>query len=400
MNILFLTLILIDDINERGIYHDLIRTFARNGHSIYVATPLERRLKRKGEYSEQGGTGILKVPTFNIQKSTLVEKTLGIFLIEYQYLLNIKKRFKSVEFDLIIYSTPPINYLKIIKYFKKRYNTKTYLLLKDIFPQNAVDLGYFKKKSLVHKYFREKEKELYRVSDYIGCMSPANRDYILKNNLLLNKSKVEVNPNSIEPVDLQKFNCGVKEVKDKYGIPYDKVVLLLGGNIGAPQGIDFLVEVLKYYISDTRLFFIIAGSGTKEGMIRDFVRIHNPKNVLFIPAVPKHEFDKIVSISDVGLIFLDRKFTIPNYPSRLLTYLEFKKPVLFATDRNSDIGKIAEENGYGLWSESGDIMGFQNNLEKIIDKNLYIQMGENGYNYLLKNYTVQVSYDKIINHFI
>lgn len=53
----------------------------------------------------------------------------------------------------------------------------TYFLLKDIFPQNAVDLGFLSKAGLkrsIYKYFRKKEIELYKISDYIGCMSNTN----------------------------------------------------------------------------------------------------------------------------------------------------------------------------------------------------------------------------------
>ena len=56
-------------------------------------------------------------------------------MIEYQYLIAIKKHFKNVKFDMVMYSTPPITFNKIIKYFKTRQNSKTYLILKDIFPQ-------------------------------------------------------------------------------------------------------------------------------------------------------------------------------------------------------------------------------------------------------------------------
>ena len=46
---------------------------------------------------------------------------------------------------------------------------------------------------------------------------------------------------------------------------------------------------------------------------------------------------------DVGLIFLDKRFTIPNFPSRLLSYMQASMPVLAATDVNTDIGKVIEE---------------------------------------------------------
>ena len=86
---------------------------------------------------------------------------------------------------------------------------------------------------------------------------------------------------------------------------------------------------------------------------------------------------------DIGLIFLDRRFTIPNYPSRLLSYLESRVPVLLATDRNTDIGMIAVENGYGCWVESGDLEGFFSLVKKLVwNVNLREEMGQRGYQFL------------------
>ena len=99
------------------------------------------------------------------------------------------------------------------------------------------------------------------------------------------------------------------------------------------------------------------------------------------------------------MIFLDHRFTIPNFPSRLLSYLKEKKPVLVCTDKNTDIGKIAEENSFGLNSVSNNVENFIRNVEKFTDRELRTMLGENGYKFLLENYTVENSYSIIMKHF-
>ena len=118
----------------------------------------------------------------------------------------IRKFMPSVKFDLVIYSTPPITFSKVIKMIKDRDGAKSYLLLKDIFPQNAVDMGMMKEGGLLHKLFRNKEEKLYKNSDYIGCMSEANKKYVINHNNFINPSIVEVCPNSISPKEIQKVN--------------------------------------------------------------------------------------------------------------------------------------------------------------------------------------------------
>jgi glycosyltransferase involved in cell wall biosynthesis len=114
--------------------------------------------------------------------------------------------------------------------------------------------------------------------------------------------------------------------------------------------------------------------------------------------LPKSEYHELVRTCDVGLIFLDHRFSIPNYPSRVLSYMEYKMPVLCATDLNSDMGRIAEENGYGYWCESNSVEAFTVILDKMIHADRKL-MGEKGYQFMKENYTVENTYGAIIKHF-
>ena len=113
--------------------------------------------------------------------------------------------------------------------------------------------------------------------------------------------------------------------------------------------------------------------------------------------LPKAEYDELVRACDVGLIVLDHRFTIPNFPSRLLSYLENKMPVLCATDPNTDMERIAEENGFGYWCESNSVEAFTTILNKMIGADRKT-MGENGYAFLKANYTVENTYNAIMKH--
>lgn len=239
MQILFLTIFRIKDISERGIYTDLIRKFRDEGHEVYVVSPTERRYKEKTAIIVDNGVHLLNVRTLNLQKSNLIEKGIGNLLIEVQYKLAIKKYFTSIKFDLVLYSTPPISFTRIISEIKRKNNAKSYLLLKDIFPQNAVDLDFIKEGCFIHRYFRIKERMLYEISDYIGCMSEANKNYLLKQNPQIDPGKIEINPNSITPNRTHISLEQKQQIRKKFGLPSDKLIFLYGGNLGKPQGIDF-----------------------------------------------------------------------------------------------------------------------------------------------------------------
>lgn len=403
MNVIFLTMSHLVDMETHGIYIDLMRKFRGEGHEVYIVTPRERRMREKTHLYEEGRAHFLAVKTLNLQKTNVVEKGIGQVRVESQYIKAIKKHLGKISFNLILYSTPPITLMGVVKYLKKNNpKAKTYLMLKDIFPQNAVDVGMMSKtgvKGFLYKHFRKQEKELYKISDFIGCMSPANVQYVIKHNPEVNPNKVEFAPNSYERVEQTTLTAEEQEaIRKKYNLPVDKPIFIYGGNLGKPQGIPFLMLCLDANANREDCYFVVVGDGTEYARMETWYNAKQPKNVSVFQRLPKEDYDRLVLACNIGLIFLDYRFTIPNYPSRLLPYLMEKKPIIAATDPNCDMGSIAEQNGYGFWCPSNDVNAFTKCVDKILQADL-AQMGENGYQYYLNNYTVEHTYDAIMKHF-
>lgn len=430
MNIIFITLSNINSLKDRNIYTDLMRKFRDEGHEVYIVSPAERRFGQSTGFIEADGVRVLKVKTLNIQKTNVVEKGIGTLLIESQFKISIKQHLERVSFDVILYSTPPITFTNVVRFLKKRNpQAISYLLLKDIFPQNAVDLGMLNDrlevrgyglkslgKYLLYKFFRKKEVELYKNSDYIGCMSPANVEFLLKHNDFVDRNRVEVAPNSLDLNHNDNLNVNLdlnqdeKEIllkektewyyiRKKYQLPTDRPIFIYGGNLGKPQGIDYLIKCLDANKERKDCYFVVVGNGTEYPRLLAWynLNINANLNVKLMQRLPKEDYDMLVRYCDVGLIFLDHRFTIPNYPSRLLSYLENKMPVICATDVNTDIGRIAEENGYGYWCESVKSEDFTSLVDKML-KSDRKAMGEKGYQFLKENYLVEHTYNAIMKH--
>lgn len=405
MNVLFLTMSSgLKNIETSGIYTDLIRKFRDEGHEVYVVYPRERRLRLPTEVKHEGRVHLLGVKTLNVTKTNLIEKGLGQVTLERQFKLGLEKYFGKVKFDIILYSTPPITFTKVIWYAKKR-NPKavSYLLLKDIFPKNAVDLGILTKdglKGVLYRLFRKKEKDLYRISDYIGCMSPANVKYVIEHNPEIDPAVVEIAPNSYDIPSEISVEYGVTDhIRQKYGLPINKPIFIYGGNMGKPQGIPFLIKCLEAVKDRIDSYFVIVGDGTEYSKLEAFMRERKPKAVSLFRRLPKDDYDQLVKVCDVGLIFLDYRFTIPNYPNRLLPYLMERKPIIAATDPNCDIGVLAEENGYGVYCPSDSVETFVKAIDKMLVSDMR-QMGENGYRFFLNNYTTEHTYKAIMKHIV
>lgn len=400
MNVLFISISSLPHVSEHGISLDLIHEFKRQGHNMYIICALEKRDNQETYIAEEDGCKILRVKIGNNKRANIIEKGLTTVLLPKKYIAAIKEYYSDVKFDLILYPTPPVTQVETVEFIKRRDGAKSYLLLKDIFPQNAVDIGMMSKsgiKGLLYRHFRRTEKKLYKVSDYIGCMSQANVDYVLKHNPEVDPNKVEVCPNSIEVIDKSVDEKARVEIRRKYGIPLDKIIFVYGGNLGKPQDIPFIIECMKASSNIEEAFFVIVGDGSEYGKLEEYVKSANQSNLRLMQRLPKEDYDTLVGACDVGLIFLDHRFTIPNFPSRLLGYMQAKIPVLAVTDPNTDIGKVIVDGGFGWWCKSNNADGFANLVDKAmndITNTMINPLAE--WNYLVNNYNALTAYQIIV----
>lgn len=388
MNILFLSLLRVNSLEERNIYTDLLRMFVENGHFVRIVSPVTGEPSQdiqKDEYA------ILQVETPQIQKTNFIRKGLATLRIGPKVKAALQKYCAGERYDLILMATPPVTLSGVVQYVKSRDNAKVYLLLKDIWPQGIADLGAISPNGPVYRYFRAKEKKLYALSDRIGCMSQANVDYLLRHDPEIDPARVEVCPNSIEPVDTAVSPERRAALRAKYHVPQDKTAFIYGGNLGRPQDIPFIIECLKANQTREDRFFVICGTGTEYPRLKAYMDTEQPKNVLLLNGLPKEEYEDFVSACDVGLLFLDYRFTIPNFPSRLLSYMQAGLPIISCTDPNTDVGDVCEQGGFGWKCLSNDVSAFCRTVDEACRADLE-KMGAAGRAYLRAHYTAEQGY--------
>jgi len=387
--ILFVTLARIDDINVSGIYTDLISKFVSEGYNATIICPIERRFGLNSRIIISNGVKIIQVKSLNIQKTNVLEKIVSTFLLEFLLIRSFLKNCKNESYDIGLFTTPPIfitNFIKVLN--NKRLKIK-YLLLKDIFPQNALDLNITAKFSPFYLYSRFIEKKLYDKFDYIGCMSKANMDYIIKHNKI-NKSKIEVNPNSVDVSKYPKKKHNKKSTKE--------LKLIYGGNLGLPQNPILISEFISKIEALDNISFKIIGSGTEFKHIESHIIKNNIRKTKIIRSLTKASYFDELDNSDVGLIFLNEKFTIPNYPSRLLDYLYYDLAILSNTDSNTDIDEIIVKENIGK-----SFYGVQELDNMILEINkmrnrTYLKSFNNNSQIILSNFfNIETSY-KLINN--
>ena len=174
----------------------------------------------------------------------------------------------------------------------------------------------------------------------------------------------------------------------------DKRIFVYGGNLGKPQGIPYLMECIKKAETVDGAHLLVVGDGTEYKKLEEFFVEEKPKSATLMRKLPKEDYDRLVAACDVGLLFLDKRFEIPNFPSRLLAYMQAGLPVISATDVNSDVGKTCVDGGFGWWCESREPEDFVKLVNEALKADL-AAMGERAISYLKENYTVEGSYEII-----
>lgn len=388
MNILYLSAVPFKIDKNPSIYTDLIQELDNFGDQMTVVS-IDSSLKpfQIKEVREKN-IDLIYIGSFQLYNVNIFRKGLSILSLPF-FMRRAIKGLDLKKFEVILYETPPITWAGIVKEIKKKNKIKSFLMLKDIFPQNAVDIGLMKKEGVIFKYFKRKEKLLYEISDYIGCMSKGNMDYILKNNPEISQEKVYYFPNT-------KKDTGNRSM----GFEKEKLQFVYGGNMGLPQGVLNIAPAITYFKNDKDIEFIFVGKGTEWNKINEYFK--EQKNVKVLESLPREEYEKLLSSCDAGFIFLDSRFTIPNYPSRTLAYLEKGIPIIAATDKNTDIRNLIQDNNVGLWSCSDDIASLIENI-KIMKENKEIrrEFSKNARELFLKEFQVERSVEllhKYINN--
>lgn len=395
MKVLFLLIAFPDPEQHSNLYSDLAVEFTRRGHEVFVAT-----LREASEGEDTGlqvvrGIKVLRVRCGNLFGVGLIRKGLTTLSLPRRFMAAIRQFFTGIRFDLVVFPTPPITFAPVVRRLKHEQGCRTYLVLRDIFPQNARDLGMIKD-PLTYWLFRRKEQQLYGVSDYIGCMSPGNIQYVRAHNAV-DPEKLEILYNW-EAVREEGADGNARSIREKYGLG-DRFVAVFGGNIGYAQELEFLLELARLYRDRTDVMFLIIGKGVMKRRIESIVASQDLRNVMMKDFVPRDDYNHLLRACDVGLINLDRRFTIPNIPSKVLAYFAAGIPVLAAIDRSTDFGCLLDDCGAGLWSITGDLPAYQRNFERLLgDVELRRQLGGNGRRALLEKFTVERAYETIMAH--
>lgn len=359
----------------------LARALVRQGHAVTVATPRNQSEKISCETAETG----LKVIQFRSGAFKNVNKFLRCLnesLFSCRLLLRTGKELKRQKIDLIVTYSPSIFWGPAVWYLKHRHHCRTYLIVRDIFPQWVIDSGNLGRYSPITAYFRFFEWLNYLVADRIGVQMPGNLAYFSNRKL---RNKTEVLYNWFDTTVPLQQGSGLRE---RLGWQ-DKVIFFFGGNLGQAQDMGNLLRLAARMKQHPKARFLLVGNGDEFEMLQTVRKSQKLDNLILLPPVPQKEYFRLLSQIDIGLFTLHPAHKTQNFPGKLLGYMAYSKPILGSVNAGNDILDILEEAQAGLVSVNPDDDAFAANAICLLnDIEKRQRMGKSGRQLLEKSFSV------------
>ena len=372
--------------------HDLGAEFLRHGHEVTVLTTTHE-IAQDLEVSMQSGVRVARVKTPQIKGASNLRRGFNEIRISALVWRKAGEFLSRHPADLIVFYSPTIFWGALVSRLKAMWHCRSYLILRDIFPEWAVDAGVLKR-GLTYRFFRKKEAEQYGAADVIGVQSEGDLAYFGRN-FAVGRFQLEVLFNWTK---LEESNPPKTQIRSRLGL-INRVVFFFGGNVGVAQDIDNLLRLAASLAGDLRIFFLIVGEGSEARRLEATIAERRLTNIRMLPPVEQREYISMVSEFDIGLISLDRRLKNHNIPGKLLSYFHWGLPVLASINAGSDLFALLEGNQAGICVANGDDEGLRAAaLQLANDPDLRHRMGRNGRLLLEEKFSVESAAQQILQY--
>lgn len=330
-------------------FHELALEFVEQGHSVTVVTPLGiDSVSHKVFYLD--GVEVWGFKCGNVKAESKVRRALNETFMSVAAWLRLRTYFSERKFDAIVSYSPSIFFGPLIFRLKKLNRCPVYLVLRDLFPQWAVDAEIIREGSLIERYFRFFEQLSYKQASRIGLMSEKNLALFKVHHKDRYHTEILRNWASLKPVRKENPTLAFRKKLELEG----KVLFFYGGNIGHAQDMPNLMRLARSMEDEPEAHFLFVGQGDQVDLIRSLADKWSLKNFTYLPSIDQESFKLLLKEVDVGLFSLSARHTTHNFPGKLLGYMANAIPILGSVNPGNDLQEIVNSNNAGMIRINGE----------------------------------------------
>lgn len=328
-----------------GMVREVALSLTAKGHAVTVVTAWPQYNLPNGvtphDYRAvtiESGVTVLRIKTPPLHNSPYIIRGIAQLLTPFLFLRVLRKHQINTVDTISIY-VPPLPLGRLGSLLKRRYGAHIVVNIQDVFPQNAIDLG-FMTNSLLISFFERMEKRTYEVADHITtCTENARQFLIEKKNIAPTRISTLHNWIDVAPYRAAQ-NSGI--FRKRYGIDNDCCVVLFAGIHGPSQGLDAVLDLVQFMLRE-RVHFLFVGDGTEKKRLQERARREGLHNVQFEPFVDPKDYPSLLCEVDIGLMALDADCKTPTIPGKFFGYAAAGLPIIALLNSESEGHRIMKE---------------------------------------------------------
>ena len=343
---------------------DLSREFARQGHSLCVLLPAPEQTE-PWRLEEHAGAQIMRLKAPKSKDVGYVRRTLAEMAMPFAMLRNLRKSPLAHErWDALLWYSPSIFHGPLVSALKKKSACRSYLIIRDIFPEWALDMGLMGR-GLPYRFFAAVARYQYALADVIGVQSPGNLRYFASWQRRPER-QLQVLHNWLQPP--AKIRCSIRIDQTPLA---GRKVLVYAGNMGVAQGTDILLDLAACLKPRPDVGLLFVGRGSEAARLKLDAQARQLDNVLFLDEIDPDEIPDLYAQCAAGLVALHPRHKSHNIPGKFLTYMQNGLPVLAHINAGNDLAQLIKLERVGQVCES-------NRVEDLLQLSLQLlrQIGE------------------------
>ena len=318
----------------------LAKSLVSNGVKVTVAVPAEE-LSGGFDLQQEEGVQVLRVATWRTKDVGYLKRTFAEVSLSSLLCKGLTKSGLGIsDWGAVLWYSPTIFLGPLARKVARRSNCPAYLILRDIFPDWAVDVGLLSR-GPVYRFFKYFERLQYQAATRIGIQSTANFAYFDLYGAAI-KDKVELLENWLgapKPAALPTVLADLKHRQD--------FVVVYTGNMGVAQGLQPIFAAIAALPACKRIRFLFIGRGSEKKQLMAFCSQRQLSNVTFHDEISPDEVHEVLCHCDLGLVALDTRHHTHNVPGKFVAYLQAGLPVLAKVNPGNDLEYLINETNVG-----------------------------------------------------
>ena len=338
---------------------DLSLELVRQGHQPTVMIPASD-IDSPWLLEDMKGVQVLRLKAPPTKDMSYARRTINEFLMPFAMRKNLRKSpLADVRWDGVVWYSPTIFLAPIARVLKKASGCQSYLIVRDIFPEWAVDMGLLGR-GLPYLFFKVIERYQYSVADVIGVQTPANLPYFEAWSSRPGR-QVEVLQNWL--ADAPNMGCGISVAGGALG---GRIIFVYAGNMGVAQGMDILIDLAQRLRARRNIGFVFVGRGSDAKRLREDAIARNLDNVAFYDEIDPSEIRGLYAQCHVGIVALDPRHKTHNIPGKFLSYMQAGLPVIASLNPGNDLVGMIESEGVGRVCTDHSVDTLQNLVQEMV----------------------------------